>query len=136
MSPDTINYLFALGILLSQVVILAILINVIFNRKSAAITFIGKHGILVAFVVSLASMVGSLFMSEVSDFQPCVLCWIQRIFHYSNVFILGLALFRKESYIIPYSLLLSYVGPATIKISASTINIIKKLYPRSFIIFS
>ncbi|HBE83513.1 MAG TPA: disulfide bond formation protein B, partial [Blastocatellia bacterium] len=32
-----------------------------------------------AWLISLSSMGGSLFFSEVMELPPCVLCWYQRI---------------------------------------------------------
>jgi disulfide bond formation protein DsbB len=38
-----------------------------------------------AFLVALIATGGSLFFSEIADFVPCKLCWIQRIFAYPIV---------------------------------------------------
>lgn len=38
--------------------------------------------LLAQFIISLASIFGSLFFSEVMKFPPCNLCWYQRIFIY------------------------------------------------------
>ena len=45
-----------------------------------------------AWVVAAVCTSGSLFFSEVADFQPCRLCWIQRGFMYPLVLVLGVAL--------------------------------------------
>jgi Disulfide bond formation protein DsbB len=42
-----------------------------------------------AFGVALVASLGSLFLSEVADFQPCSLCWAQRAVMYPLVPILG-----------------------------------------------
>ena len=41
-------------------------------------TFISPMAWNLAFLISLFSLLGSLFFSEVLGFQPCVLCWYQR----------------------------------------------------------
>lgn len=69
-----------------------------------------KHGIVFAFIISLIAMLGSLTYSDVLGYEPCKLCWYQRIFMYPQVFLLGLALFRKEKFIIPYALFLAVIG--------------------------
>lgn len=71
---------------------------------------IEKHGILFGFIVALIAMLGSLTYSDVLGYEPCKLCWYQRIFMYPQVFLLGLALFRKERFIIPYALFLAVIG--------------------------
>jgi disulfide bond formation protein DsbB len=72
--------------------------------------FLSKRGMLLAFIVALIAMLGSLFYSEIAGFDPCMLCWYQRIFMYSQVFLLGRALIRKEFFIARYSMMLSIVG--------------------------
>ncbi|OIO44438.1 hypothetical protein AUJ64_00105 [Candidatus Pacearchaeota archaeon CG1_02_39_14] len=62
------------------------------------------------FLVSLVAMLGSLYYSEIAGYNPCTLCWYQRIFMYSQVFILGLASFRKDKKVMPYIYLLSAIG--------------------------
>ena len=64
------------------------------------------------FVLSLASAVMTLIYSDVLGFEPCPLCWWQRIFLYPQVFILGLALWRDKyrEAAIDISLLFSIIG--------------------------
>lgn len=54
--------------------------------------------LLAQFVVSLASIFGSLFFSEIMKFPPCNLCWYQRIFIYPVALIIltGLYLGSKD----------------------------------------
>lgn len=73
--------------------------------------FLGKWGALIAFLIALLSTLGSLFFSNVVGYPPCELCWFQRIFMYPLVFILGIALIRKErKLVIPYALILAVIG--------------------------
>lgn len=50
------------------------------------------------FIISLASIFGSLFFSEIMQFPPCNLCWYQRIFMYpiSLIVLTGFYLNSKE----------------------------------------
>lgn len=50
----------------------------------------------VAWVFALASMLGSLFFSQIANFVPCELCWYQRICMYPLVVILFVAARRKD----------------------------------------
>jgi disulfide bond formation protein DsbB len=46
---------------------------------------IGPHAGFFAAAVAVVATMGSLFMSEVAGFVPCLLCWIQRGFMYPLV---------------------------------------------------
>src|SRR3989344_5579147 len=56
------------------------------------------------------ALVGSLYLSEVAHFDPCKLCWYQRIFMYPQVFILATALKEKFQNVFKYALPLSITG--------------------------
>jgi disulfide bond formation protein DsbB len=59
--------------------------------------FFGDRAILFSFLITAGSVVGSLFYSEFAHFAPCELCWIQRIFLYTQAIILFVAIVaRKE----------------------------------------
>ena len=61
--------------------------------------FFGEYAILFSFLVGFGSVVGSLFYSTVAQFQPCLLCWIQRGFLYTEAVIFFVALIaRKDEY--------------------------------------
>ncbi|OGZ09484.1 MAG: hypothetical protein A3D65_02405 [Candidatus Lloydbacteria bacterium RIFCSPHIGHO2_02_FULL_50_13] len=62
--------------------------------------------------LSSASTIGSLIYSEVVGFPACILCWIQRIFMYPQMFLFGLAFWKKDRHVAPYTLLLSLIGTA------------------------
>lgn len=49
-----------------------------------------------SWLVALVATAGSLWYSEVVGFTPCPLCWVQRIFMYPLVLVLGLALLRRD----------------------------------------
>ncbi|MFE5324541.1 disulfide oxidoreductase [Paenibacillus sp. NPDC056579] len=72
---------------------------------------IGKrYGLYLAWVVSLVAVGGSLFFSEVLRYEPCKLCWLQRIFMYPLVILLGMACYKNDRRLIPYLLPLSCIG--------------------------
>src|SRR3989344_6570372 len=112
MFVDFVNKILATGVVLSQIFIVCAVLYFIFfrKRKNSIAEFIGKHGLLLAFIAALISVGGSLFYSQIAGFTPCELCWFQRIFMYPLVFLLGLALLKKNSHIIDYALSLSIVG--------------------------
>ncbi len=74
--------------------------------------FLGHHALWIGFFIASAATLGSLLYSEVVGYPACILCWTQRIFMYPLPFLFGLALWRKEKLIIPYTLLLALMGGA------------------------
>jgi disulfide bond formation protein DsbB len=57
---------------------------------------IGRDAVKLAWLVALVATLGSLYMSEVRHFTPCVLCWYQRICTYPLVVVLGIAALRRD----------------------------------------
>ena len=80
-----------------------------------------------AWVVALVATLGSLYYSEVRLFLPCELCWYQRIFMYPQAVILGLALWRQDFGVWPYSLALSLLGG-----SVSVLHLTQQWFPGLF----
>lgn len=60
--------------------------------------------------VAAASTVGSLVYSEVYHFEPCRLCWYQRIAMYPLVLILAVALIRSDRSVWRYVMSLAAAG--------------------------
>jgi disulfide bond formation protein DsbB len=72
-----------------------------------------KHLILYsAWIVSIIAFLGSITFSEILKLTPCKLCWIQRIFMFPLVFILGVGIIFKDEKISFYVLPLSLIGLA------------------------
>ncbi len=71
---------------------------------------LAKHKLLFSFIIASIATLGSLFFSEIAKFEPCKLCWIQRIFMYPMALILGLALIYKDKNIKRYIILLGIIG--------------------------
>ncbi|MFK3961683.1 disulfide oxidoreductase [Guptibacillus hwajinpoensis] len=62
-----------------------------------------------AWAASVLALAGSLYFSEVLKYEPCELCWYQRILMYPLVMILGIAVVRKDAsqrfYVLPLSII-------------------------------
>lgn len=58
---------------------------------------LGGGELWLAFVVAAVAAAGSLYFSEVAHFEPCRLCWFQRIAMYPLVPLLLLAALRRDS---------------------------------------
>jgi disulfide bond formation protein DsbB len=53
-----------------------------------------KYGLYAAWVLSLFSVLVSLYFSEVKHLEPCHMCWYQRILLFPLALILGIACYR------------------------------------------
>ncbi|MBE1444927.1 MULTISPECIES: disulfide oxidoreductase [unclassified Paenibacillus] len=73
-------------------------------------SFFRQYGLYMAWAVSLVAVGGSLFFSEVMRFEPCKLCWFQRIFMYPLVILLGMACYKNDRKLIAYILPMSIIG--------------------------
>jgi len=56
------------------------------------------------------STLGALFLSEIMNIVPCILCWYQRIFMLPLVFILPAGLFPLDTRLVRYALPLTLFG--------------------------
>lgn len=68
------------------------------------------YALYLAWVFALVATLGSLYLSEIMGLIPCMLCWLQRIFMYPLSVILGIAAYRGDDGIAPYSLSLAGIG--------------------------
>jgi disulfide bond formation protein DsbB len=115
-TPFTIalNHYLSLATLIAIVVLVIITIHFLycfFNKKSSWFFDTLSEWVLVkGFFIALFGTLLSLYYSYGLLYTPCELCWFQRIFLYPQLFIFGLAWWKKDRTILPYSLLLSIVG--------------------------
>lgn len=72
--------------------------------------FILVNAIYLILLQLILALLGSLYFSNVKGFEPCILCWWQRIFMYSQIPVIAVALFKKEIDIYKYTLTLSILG--------------------------
>ena len=73
-------------------------------------SFFEKYGLYIAWLVALTATLGSLYFSEIREFVPCELCWIQRIFMYPLAIILGIAVFTDDRAVRKYVLPRTIIG--------------------------
>lgn len=69
-----------------------------------------ENSLIFISIVSLIATLGSLYFSEVRGFEPCKLCWYQRILMYPIVLISGVALFQKNARIALTTAIFSVIG--------------------------
>ena len=81
------------------------------RRIRVALTRVLEHAALpLAWGIALVATGGSLYLSEVARFPPCVLCWYQRCAMYPLVVLLGIATWRRDRSVRPYGLALAGLG--------------------------
>jgi disulfide bond formation protein DsbB len=64
----------------------------------------------VAWIITVVSMLGSLYFSNILHLPPCVLCWFQRICMYPLSVILTVGIIRQDRSVASYALPLSLIG--------------------------
>ena len=87
-------------------VVLVFLFVAMLSRKSwgkGLTRFIGTHALAFGFLASLAAISGSLFYSELVGYEPCSLCWWQRVFLYPQVLLFAVALWKRDRGVFKYS---------------------------------
>jgi disulfide bond formation protein DsbB len=77
------------------------------GSTDASTSFLGAISRHVALLAAWIATCGSLFMSEVLNWQPCLLCWYQRILMYPLAVILAVGILRRDHklhlYVLPFS---------------------------------
>lgn len=73
---------------------------------------IAPNALAMGWIVAFLATAGSLYFSEVAHFEPCTLCWYQRIAMYPLVVILAIAAARRETAGARYAAVLAAVGAA------------------------
>ncbi|MBP9757589.1 MAG: disulfide bond formation protein B [Candidatus Pacebacteria bacterium] len=99
MPTDTLNQLLGTGTLALQVVTLGLIVALLLRKKVSGfndvISQVGALALPLAFVSTLVSSALTLYYSDVLGFEPCPLCWWQRVFMYPQVILFALALSRN-----------------------------------------
>lgn len=72
-----------------------------------------ENGLLGIFGLALVATLGSLYFSEIRGYEPCELCWYQRILMYPIVLISGIAIYQKNARIALTTLVFSSIGALT-----------------------
>jgi disulfide bond formation protein DsbB len=98
--------------LLIDLAILLFLGGYFFEARSfkSPLAFLRRHMLLLAFLVTLGSVGGSLFYSQVAGFAPCVLCWWMRVFLFPQAILFWIAWKNNDTSIVRYSIPLSVIG--------------------------
>ena len=104
-----INQILLVLTIIGQIIVAVIIVSFA-TKQDNILNFFAKHALVFSFTVALVVTLGSLFYSEITGYEPCKLCWFQRILMYPQVILLVLALLKKDNGIVLYSLSLSFIG--------------------------
>ena len=104
-----VNQIFSLLTVAGQIIV-AVLIVSLATKRSEILNFFAEHAFAFSLTVALIATLGSLFYSEIAGYEPCKLCWFQRILMYPQVILLGIAWLKKDNGIVLYSIVLSSLG--------------------------
>ena len=80
------------------------------GSRATAVIELGPYALPVAATVATVATLGSLYLSEVEGFVPCLLCWVQRGFMYPLAALLIVVSFRPERWAGPAALVLAGLG--------------------------
>jgi disulfide bond formation protein DsbB len=120
MDVSTVTLLFGLAAIVGLVTLIWLAIMFVISRFSEPLRYgfqglrerFTRYAIVAAWVPAALAMAGSLYFSEIAHYQPCTLCWYQRIAMYPLVLILGIAAWRRDLAVRIYAIPLAAVGAA------------------------
>ena len=108
-----ITNLLAMATVAMQIFALLVLAAVCFPRapqSRAVLKFVRRYAFELGFLVAFGAFAGSLYYSDFIGYEPCSLCWWQRIFIYPQLIIFAIGFWRKDKNAFDYTLALSAIG--------------------------
>lgn len=116
MEVETVQLFTSLLAVLAIVGSLGLLILRIVAIKSTAARDLGVAlapvQLPLAWLVALGATLGSLYFSEIANYEPCRYCWFQRIAMYPLALILLIAILRRDRTIAWYAVPIAAIGAA------------------------
>jgi disulfide bond formation protein DsbB len=115
--PSPLVVLYTVLAVLAQAGVVVALVGVVLARTSPtwrdrlapARQLLGDNGLVLATLIALITVSGSLYLSEVAHFEPCRLCWVQRGFMYPLLPVLAVAAWRDavsvRRFVLPWAAL-------------------------------
>jgi disulfide bond formation protein DsbB len=100
--------LIALGIILLQILVVSIVFLALTNRSLLAP--LAPWTTFALRIILTGAVIGSLFFSEVKGFEPCLLCWWQRIFIFGAAILAWTGDIRKSKLLRTQVIIFSIIG--------------------------
>lgn len=105
MTVGFVSLFYALLALAANAFVIGVVVLGLTGRLQAVRSAVAPIALPGAFVVALLATLGSLYFSEIAHFEPCRLCWYQRIAMYPLAIILLIAAYHRDQaarrYVIP-----------------------------------
>lgn len=112
MTTETVTTFFAVLAVIALVVVVVVAALAGLSLVGRAPTWwwalrrdLAPYALGFAVAVVTTCTLGSLYLSEIANYPPCVLCWYQRIAMYPLVVVLGVAALRRDAqvrwYVVP-----------------------------------
>ena len=105
MSLSAAERFLSLLALLAGVIAVAVVVLRVVPAGRATLSQLAPASRWLAFAIAATAMAGSLYFSEVHEFEPCKLCWYQRIAMFSSAIVLLVAALRRDRnarwYVVP-----------------------------------
>lgn len=80
------------------------------TKSNPLVSITEDYGYYLTLIVALVATLGSLYFSEVRQFEPCRLCWFQRIMMYPIGILALVGIIKQDEYLPNYILPLSVIG--------------------------
>jgi disulfide bond formation protein DsbB len=111
MSTDTVVLFFALlTVLVHGCFVVGLVLWAKKSTRIALVRSVGPVAMILAAAITTTATLGSLYLSEVANFTPCVFCWYQRIAMYPAALLLVMGSLRRDVTIRPYVATLAVIG--------------------------
>lgn len=104
------HHLMATGVVVLHILLVLLLFFTLSKKIKGIKIHLQQYGLWYGLILSFITMVGSIGFSEIFNYPPCKLCWIQRIFHFPQVILFTLALLYRDTRVWMYILWLSIIG--------------------------
>lgn len=95
-------------VVVSHIVLAILLVSLILRNRLAR--WVGEHAIALGLLTAVVAVIGSLFYSNGVGFEPCYLCWWQRIAIYPLFVLFIVAFIKKDRTVFDYALPLALIG--------------------------
>ena len=89
---------------------MSVVVLAITGQRAVIHGLLGSSALPGALLVAGLATAGSLYFSEIAHFEPCKLCWYQRIAMYPLVVVLGVAAWRRDRNVARYVLPVAAIG--------------------------
>ena len=111
---ETLNHYLSLATLIGTGVLVLWLLVILYmyytKKSSKLISLVGQYALPLGFLATLGGTFLTLYYQYGLGYEPCELCWLQRVFLYPLVILFGMAWWKCDTKIFSYILGLSLVG--------------------------